>query len=409
MHRRAAKRLSSVLALLFLINLISVTLIVKTPQVARAATLIVKSTAPNAALNAGCTAFSSAPVLLTTDQRSHNQMEVNCDISAAASGLTLTVNTTNDLDDGNCDVAHCSLREAINASNTLHTPNTIIQFNIAGSGVRSIQIGSSGLPEITSPVTIDGTTQPGASCSSWPPTLLIELNGTNSGPAINGLNLSAGNSTVRGLVINRFSAQGIALSDGGGNHVECNFLGTDSSGTITQGNLGHGLFIYNSPNNIIGGNLSSQHNLISGNHGNGIYLAAINANGNLIEGNYIGTNVNGTAPLGNAIHGIRLINGINNTIGGTLGTTPGGACTGACNLISANGQEGIVLDSPINLVEGNFIGTDLLGMAALGNSGDGVLVGADNNTIGGTPSGSRNLISGNKQFGIFLVGSNGSI
>ena len=43
-----------------------------------------------------------------------------------------TVNTTNDLDDGTCDVIHCSLREAINASNSDGKASNI-HFGIIGT------------------------------------------------------------------------------------------------------------------------------------------------------------------------------------------------------------------------------------------------------------------------------------
>ena len=84
-----------------------------------------------------------------------------------------------------------------------------IAFSLTGAGPFTIAPNSA-LPEITHPVIIDGLTQPGADCDDWPPTLLIELDGTNvpailfpSTPPI-GLSLAAGNSVVRGLVINRF-------------------------------------------------------------------------------------------------------------------------------------------------------------------------------------------------------------
>ncbi|RME63564.1 MAG: CSLREA domain-containing protein, partial [Caldilineae bacterium] len=91
-------------------------------------------------------------------------------------GPTFTVNTTDDVDDGMCGVVHCSLREAINAANAHAnggSPDQIV-FNIPGSGPFTIQPATP-LPTITDPVIIDGTTQPGASCAAWPPTLLIEL------------------------------------------------------------------------------------------------------------------------------------------------------------------------------------------------------------------------------------------
>ena len=127
------------------------------------------------------------------------------------SGLvsTFVVNSANDADDGTCDATHCSMREAINTANA---GADTIAFNISGEGPHTIQ-PTSVLPTITDPVVIDGYTQPGASPNNNPriqgsnAVLKIELDGTNTplpvAAQINGLAIEAGNSTVRGLVINR--------------------------------------------------------------------------------------------------------------------------------------------------------------------------------------------------------------
>src|SRR5262249_25898803 len=126
-----------------------------------------------------------------------------------------------------------SLREAItaiNAGNDLTDPditaqnpgtfgsNDTINFNINASGVQTINVGSDAsaagipLPTITKPVLIDGYSQPGTSlnnsATSDDAVLLIELNGTSAGTAVNGLTLGTGSggSTIKGLVINRFQA-----------------------------------------------------------------------------------------------------------------------------------------------------------------------------------------------------------
>src|SRR5438132_12819282 len=69
---------------------------------------------------------------------------------------SLTVNTTDDVNDGVCDATHCSLREAILAANVNSDVDTI-GFNIPGLGPFSIAPASP-LPQITNPVIIDGTT-----------------------------------------------------------------------------------------------------------------------------------------------------------------------------------------------------------------------------------------------------------
>lgn len=155
---------------------------------------------------------------------------------AAAQGApaaTFTVNSTNDVDDGACNAAHCSLREAINAANAAAGSDTIA-FTIAGAGVKTIS-PTSALPALTGPVIIDGLTQPGATCAAWPPTLLIVLSGAMAGPSIPGLQVTTSASTVRGLAVNGWDDYGIGIH-GTGNRVECSFVGTNATGTAAVPN-----------------------------------------------------------------------------------------------------------------------------------------------------------------------------
>jgi CSLREA domain-containing protein len=121
---------------------------------------------------------------------------------------SLIVNTPNDIDDGQCDAAHCSLREAINQANSSPS-QTIISFNIDGDCPQVIQ-PTSALPLITAPVVIDGYSQPGAFANNLPIELgtnakiCIELNGGLIKDGSSGLVISGGSSTVRGLSITGF-------------------------------------------------------------------------------------------------------------------------------------------------------------------------------------------------------------
>ena len=125
----------------------------------------------------------------------------------AMAGLTFTVNSTADPGSGICDVTECTLREAITAANAAAGSDTIA-FDIPGAGPHTITPVTP-LPTITSPVVIDGYTQSGASANTLPDddnaVLMIELNGSvaTSLGAVSLLNITAGSSTVRGLVINR--------------------------------------------------------------------------------------------------------------------------------------------------------------------------------------------------------------
>ena len=111
----------------------------------------------------------------------------------------------------------------------------------------------------------------------------------------------------------------------------------------------------------------------------------------VVQGNLIGTDYTGELAIPNARMGINVALGDTNMLIG--GTTPL-----ARNIISGNAQDGIaVFLTPSNItIEGNYIGVDKTGLHALPNQLDGVYVlGGTNITLGGTSSGSGNLISGN--------------
>jgi hypothetical protein len=152
--------------------------------------------------------------------------------------------------------------------------------------------------------------------------LLIELDGSNAGQAgTNGLSIESSNVTVRGLVINDFSGDGIEIRDATGGKIEGNFIGTDPSGTQDRGNDESGVGIFSSSfssgdNNVIGCAPRTAHNLISGNGSTGI--AIINAPDNKVLGNLIGTSKDGKSALGNGSVGVFIINDDNNTVGDTI-------------------------------------------------------------------------------------------
>ena len=214
-------------------------------------------------------------------------------------GETFTVINTNDDGSG-------SLRQVIEITNATAGPD-VIAFDIPGPGPHTIAPAWP-LPRITSPVVIDGYSQPGAApaTADAPAKLLIELDGINvSGLRYDsGLTISAGNSTVRGLVINRFGDAGIHLHGEGGNTVEGNFIGTDVTGTEARGNFGHGVFIESVPDNMVGGSTPKARNVISDNKDSGVEILLRDAIGNIVQGNYIGTDVTGTVNLGSCACGV---------------------------------------------------------------------------------------------------------
>ncbi len=127
------------------------------------------------------------------------------------------------------------------------------------------------------------------------------------------------------------------------------------------------------------------------------------ASGNTITGNYIGLHADGTTPFNNN-YGIVVFYSPKNTIGGTRPADR--------NVISNNNYDGVILQTGADgsVVQGNYIGTNAAGTAALGNGAEGVHVsGTTNITVGGTVPGAGNLISGNAQHGIqFSDGATGN-
>lgn len=150
-----------------------------------------------------------------------------------------------------------SLAQAILDANA-NSGADIINFSI-GTGLQTISPMLTGFPDITDPVTIDGFTQPGAVSGATPDqlTLMIVLDGISAGNGVDGLHITGGNTTVRGLVIqnwNPFGEHGILMDTNGGNTISKCFLGTDNTGTADQGNGQAGIFILSSaPNNTVDG------------------------------------------------------------------------------------------------------------------------------------------------------------
>ncbi len=214
------------------------------------------------------------------------------------------------------------------------------------------------------------------------------------------------------------------------NTVIGNYIGTNAGGTAIIGNAGEGVQIRDGAQyNVVGGDTPEERNLISGNGsaGNsaGVRIIDSGSMSNTVSGNYIGTDVNGTAILGNNRDGVWIGDSAGyNIIGGAtvaernliLGSemfgvsiyqSPGNQIQN--NLISGNHDAGVFIqgNSSIgNAVRGNYIGTNINGTVGLGNGG-GVLIsnGAAYNVIGGNTPAERNLISGNSDNGVYIVDS----
>ncbi|CAG0935903.1 hypothetical protein TFLX_04754 [Thermoflexales bacterium] len=332
-------------------------------------------------------------------------------VTRALPHTTYSVNSSNDVNDGVCNGTHCSLREAISAANANPGADTI-PFNISGAGVHTIA-PLTALPPLTDGnVTLDGYSQPGAAptTNETPATILIEINGTNTTNQ-SGLYIASANNMIRGLAINRFDWDGISIISGTatGNVVTGNHLGIDASGMIDRGNGHSGVYVgLGATNNTIGGDEPAERNVLSGNEWAGVEVHGSGTMSNTVAGNYIGTRATGMAALGNTLYGVRIYGGAqNNIIGGDLGTA---TTLAKRNVISGNGVNGVHLageNTNDNVVAGNHIGTTVYGIAAIGNTENGVYItlGAQRNVIGGDSEAERNVISGNLDHGVVITGA----
>src|SRR5262249_46881449 len=113
--------------------------------------------------------------------------------------------------------------------------------------------------------------------------------------------------------------------------------------------------------------------------------------GSVVRGNFVGTDVTGNESISNGLQEGYSLGILSYAAGATIGgTTPE-----ARNLRSGNKGTGIQIDGLSNVVQGNYLGTNPAGTAAVPNSGPGVTVyQADSAMIGGTAPGAGNLISG---------------
>ncbi|NQT15334.1 MAG: cadherin-like domain-containing protein, partial [Planctomycetes bacterium] len=236
-------------------------------------------------------------------------------------GTEIVVNSTADPGDGVPDAAETTLREAIDAANAVPGTQPIVFDIPTGDPGYNLVTGAftiqplSALPTITDPVFLDAATQPG-----FVGTPIIELNGSLAGAGADGLTVTAGDSTLRGLVVNRFSGNGIVLETGGGNALEGNYVGTDVTGTVALGNGMRGVLIHEaSAGNRVGTDGDgvadeAERNVISANGHYGLAITGEGVDDNVVAGNYVGTDASGTVALGNGFlvdwgYGLGVVDG----------------------------------------------------------------------------------------------------
>jgi hypothetical protein len=353
---------------------------------------------------------------------------------------TFTVTSTSDSGAG-------SLRQAVTDANGGPGPHTIV-FNILGSGVQTIALSSS-LPMSTAAggLTVDGTTQPGyagtpliaVTCANTnvfpfnftsPGTVLalsiggcgagvlagsgdgpitvkssylgVGPDGTTPVPNNSGISLSHVTFTIGGApadrnIISGNTSYGIFIGSFTGGTIQNNYVGTDVTGMVARPNdIGIRLLGGSGTTGVLIGGPGGA-NLISGNLVNGILVEA--ATDVTIQANLIGTDVTGTAAIGNGSAGIK---------GGGPGLVIGGTGAGEGNLVSANGF-GMDLFADGMTVQGNAVGVDDSGIAPLPNEADGIKLGGPGiaaNVIGAAAPGGpgANHIAYNLGSGIAVFG-----
>jgi hypothetical protein len=267
----------------------------------------------------------------------------------------------------------------VNAGGNVALPNTGYGILLSGA----FGVGTSG------PTLIGGSTStPGRGAGN-----------VISGNTFDGLNLSASGGSVLGSVT-----------------IQGNLIGLGVDGTTAVGN---GIGIENVTDftatlgaTLIGGTSATMRNIISGNNG-GISYASTNTT---VQGNYIGTDVSGTLDRGNATLGLEIV-GDHRSSGFPSATdiTIGGTVAGAGNLISGNDFGGIWIRNGYATIQGNKIGTQIDGVSALGNSGEGVrvfnVVGDPvlQVAVGGMADGAGNTIAYNGASGVSVEASSVTI
>jgi len=289
--------------------------------------------------------------------------------SAAATEYEVT-NTSNNM------ATAGSLPWAVAQVNSGAGTGDIIKFNIPGTGPFIINMTAQ--LDLIKKVRIDGTTQPGYSTS---PLIVISGGGTTSLC----MGITANYCAVKGLVINGFSL-GLNIFSSFDTVSLC-YLGTDATG-MTAVNNGTGFNIGSaSKGNLIGG--IGTGNVISGNT---MYGGTVNGIGyNVIQGNYIGLNADGSGLLPNGSEALLIQNNANyNTIGGTA--------AGAGNVITGNGRA-TTIRSKYNVIQGNIVGMNAAGTDTIVNRAAGIpgqggfILANDSNLVGGSMPGAGNYIS----------------
>ncbi len=377
------------------------------------------------------TATASAAWIATTQPQTAPSPSARAAVAlepgpTGATTVTQVVSSSRDAGPG-------SLRRALRAA-AKRPASTTTHITFSSPGTLTLR---SDLPAIRGRVVIDGTATTGY-VAGGAPVVGVDANGWEAFRFARG----SSRSQLLGIAVTRAGGNGVTVAAPGialdGNHI-----GLPASGHLRgdmhasgPGNRGHGISLERGASGTrIGANASltvgAVGNVISNNSGAGIHVDR--ASSTVIESNRIGTNRAGTRAMGNRRSGIELVGARRTTIGGNAigsnssgpnnptgskGTvTPNYVAPPLGNLISGNRQEGVLISSRSRKtqLEGNFIGTDAAGTAAVPNGRNGVRVIDSEETIfrGCTltdePFVYYNVISGNNHNGIHITDSHRTV
>ena len=315
----------------------------------------------------------------------------------SVAAATYVVNSADDRSDNNpndglCQTGRqvngepeCTLRAAVEQANA-RTGADVIHFDVRnsnGSCPDKVVITPNSRQQITvednsGGVTIDGYTQCGASANTQPvngnANIRIEIQGDKTTRLSYALHINSANNVVRGIAAYDWHRQ-IQLMGSSAHHnrIEGNFLGTDGANTHRSGHVGEGEGIraqLGAANNTFGGITPDTRNIVSGNNQDGVNFQGIGADYNVVIGNYVGLNQNGSTALRNGADGVDIAeDAAHNVIGGLDHPRKR-------NVISGNGRDGIEISHGVaarhNHILGNFIGLNAAGTALVGNGSNGV-------------------------------------
>ncbi len=192
------------------------------------------------------------------------------------------------------------------------------------------------------------------------------------------IDLGASGNTIGGTtstanVISGNGGAGVTISDSGtsSNLVAGNAIGTIDSNTTGLENMGDGVSILDgATGNTVGGTTTAAANTIANNTGNGVSISTIGTTGNVVEGNFIGTNSAGATDLGNSGDGVEVFDSASgNMVGGTV--------AGAGNVIDDNKTGVVIGSSPTDAA----IHDAISGNSIYGNTTLGIDLGDDGVTL----------------------------